>query len=99
MNDKILLVNDLPGYGKVALSAMFPVMSHMGFDVYNLPTAVVSNTLDYGKFHILDTTDHMEKSISVWDEFDVMRKTAYGYVVIHNGEELFVRRSECVELI
>lgn len=68
MNDKILLVNDLPGYGKVALSAMFPVMSHMGFDVYNLPTAVVSNTLDYGKFHILDTTDHMEKSISVWDE-------------------------------
>nr|DAP53384.1 MAG TPA: hypothetical protein [Caudoviricetes sp.] len=28
-----------------------------------------------------------------------MRKTAYGYVVIHNGEELFVRRSECVELI
>lgn len=68
MNDKILLVNDLPGYGKVALSAMFPVMSHMGFDVYNLPTAIVSNTLDYGKFHILDTTEHMEKSIDVWNE-------------------------------
>ncbi|EFA3976654.1 hypothetical protein WL886_26965 [Escherichia coli] len=40
-----------------------------------------------------------ECGISVWDEFDVMRKTAYGYVVIHNGDELFVRRSECVELI
>ena len=38
MEDKILLVNDLPGYGKVALSAMLPVLTHMGFDAYNLPT-------------------------------------------------------------
>ena len=61
MQDKILLINDLPGYGKVALSAMLPVLSHMGFDAYNLPTAIVSNTLDYGQFDILDTTDHMER--------------------------------------
>ena len=30
MSKKILLVNDLAGYGKVALSAMIPVLSHMG---------------------------------------------------------------------
>ena len=68
MQDKILLINDLPGYGKVALSAMLPVLSHMGFDAYNLPTAIVSNTLDYGQFDILDTTDHMERSIKVWNK-------------------------------
>lgn len=68
MKNKILLINNLPGYGKVALSAMFPVLSAMGCDIYNLPTALVSNTLDYGKFEILDTTDYMEKTLKVWEE-------------------------------
>ena len=64
----ILIINDMPGYGKVALAAMLPILSHMGHSVYNLPTALVSNTLDYGKFTILDTTDYMEKAIAVWRE-------------------------------
>jgi pyridoxine kinase len=64
---KILLINDMAGYGKVALSAMIPILSHMKFQVYNLPTAVVSNTLDYGEFEILDTTEYMIKTIQVWE--------------------------------
>ncbi len=66
MSKNILIINDMPGYGKVALSAMLPILSTLGHSVYNLPTALVSNTLDYGKFTILDTTDYMEKSIAVW---------------------------------
>lgn len=64
----ILIINDMPGYGKVALAAMLPILSNMGHSVYNLPTALVSNTLDYGKFTILDTTDYMVKAIQVWQE-------------------------------
>ena len=67
-NKNILIINDMPGYGKVALAAMLPILSHMGHNIYNLPTALVSNTLDYGKFTILDTTDYMKKSIAVWKE-------------------------------
>ena len=82
MEKQILLINDLPGYGKVALSAMIPVLSHMGHHLYNLPTALVSNTLDYGKFEILETTDYMRKTIDVWEElgfcFDA---AAVGFVV------------------
>ena len=37
MKDQILLINDLAGYGKVALSAMLPVMTHAGLNLYNLP--------------------------------------------------------------
>ena len=66
----ILIINDMPGYGKVALAAMLPILSNMGHSVYNLPTALVSNTLDYGKFHILDTTDYMVQAIQVWKELD-----------------------------
>lgn len=68
MSKQLLLINDLAGYDKVALSAMLPVLSYMGHNIYNLPTALVSNTLDYGKFDILDTTDYMTNTISVWKE-------------------------------
>ena len=64
----VLIINDMPGYGKVALAAMLPVLSNLGHSVYNLPTALVSNTLDYGKFTILDTTDYMVKAIEVWKQ-------------------------------
>lgn len=65
---QVLLINDLAGYGKVALSAMIPVLSHMGHHIYNLPTALVSNTLDYGKFRILETTDYIRDTVRVWKE-------------------------------
>ena len=89
MGKKILLINDLAGYGKVALSAMIPVLSHMKYETYNLPTAIVSNTLDYGKFNILDTTEHMKKSLLVWEElgfeFDAI---STGFIVSKEQTEL-----------
>ncbi len=65
---QILLINDMAGYGKVATAAMLPILSYMGLPVYNLPTALVSNTLDYGKFNILDTTDYIQGVFPVWRE-------------------------------
>lgn len=65
---KILLINDMCGYGKVATAAMLPILSYMGNSVYNLPTALVSNTLDYGKFNILETTDYITGVFPVWRE-------------------------------
>ena len=62
----ILIINDMCGYGKVALAAMLPILSNLGHSVYNLPTALVSNTLDYGTFTILDTTEYMVKAIAAW---------------------------------
>lgn len=58
----------MPGVGKIALSAMIPILSAKGIDVASLPTALVSNTLDFGKFDILDTSDYMEKTVDIWHE-------------------------------
>ncbi|MGN0159278.1 MAG: bifunctional hydroxymethylpyrimidine kinase/phosphomethylpyrimidine kinase [Brotaphodocola sp.] len=66
--NRIVLFNDLPGYGKVALAAMVPLLSRMGHFTYHIPTAVLSNTLDYGKFRIQDMTDYMKDTLKVWDE-------------------------------
>lgn len=89
MSKQVLLINDLAGYGKVALSAMIPLMSYMGHQVYNLPTALVSNTLDYGKFDILETTGYMKNTIKVWDElgfcFDAI---STGFIVSEEQAEI-----------
>lgn len=65
---QILLINDMAGYGKVATAAMLPILSYLGHPTYNLPTALVSNTLDYGKFNILDTTDYIKGVFPVWEQ-------------------------------
>ena len=98
MGKNILLINDLPGYGKVALAAMFPILSHMGHSVYNLPTALVSNTLDYGEFEIMDTAGYMEKTAEIWEHlgfsFDCI---ATGFIVYQEQVRLitdFVHRQK-----
>ncbi|MBO4317601.1 MAG: bifunctional hydroxymethylpyrimidine kinase/phosphomethylpyrimidine kinase, partial [Mailhella sp.] len=95
---KILAINDIAGYGKVALSAMIPILSHMGFHVCNLPTAVVSNTLDYGRFRILDTTGYMRDALKVWAElrfsFDAV---STGFIV--SEEQMMLIRDFCEETV
>ena len=39
MQKSVLLINDMAGDGKVALSAMIPLLSHMQCEIFNLPTA------------------------------------------------------------
>ena len=34
----ILIIGDMPGYGKMGLAGMLPILSNMGHSVYNLPT-------------------------------------------------------------
>ena len=63
---RILLINDVVGYSHVGMVAMLPILTHLGHSTYNLPTALVSNTLDYGQFNVLETTDYMRGTIPVW---------------------------------
>jgi pyridoxine kinase len=50
----------------VGMVAMLPILTYQGHSVYNLPTALVSNTLDYGRFNVLETTDYMRGTLPVW---------------------------------
>ncbi len=63
---QILLVNDVVGYSHVGMVAMLPILTYLGHPTYNLPTALVSNTLDYGKFAVMETTSYMRDTIPVW---------------------------------
>jgi pyridoxine kinase len=77
--EKILLIGDLPCYGRMAVNAMMPVLSHMGFDVSVLPTALVSNNFAYGKFDVLDTTQFMKSTLGYWDEL------GFGFDAVYTG--------------
>lgn len=63
---KILLIGDLVGYGDLGMTAMIPILSHKGFSVMNLPTALVSNNFAYREYGITDTTDYMRQTLAVW---------------------------------
>lgn len=65
----ILIINDITGYGRVSTFAMLPIFAHCGFHPYVLPTALVSNTMDYGSAAILDTSSFMKNTIKKWSEF------------------------------
>ncbi len=62
----ILLINDVVGGSHVGMCAMLPILTKMGHSVFNLPTALVSNTLDYGDYEVLETTKYMSGTIEVW---------------------------------
>jgi pyridoxine kinase len=64
----ILLIGDIVGYGNLGMSVMTPILSHMKYEIYRLPSSLVSNNFGYGKFAVLDTTEYMRQSIEVWEE-------------------------------
>ena len=66
---KLLIINDVTGYGRVSTFAMFPILTKYGLHPYVLPTALVSNTMDYGNCEILETTDFMKKTFQMWSKF------------------------------
>lgn len=79
--NQILLINDMCGYGNVATVAMMPILSYMGIATFNLPTAIVSNNLEYGKFNILDTTEYIKGVFPVWKELGFKFKAiATGFI-------------------
>ncbi len=95
-NKQILLINDLAGYGKVALSAMMPIFSNMGFEIFTLPTALVSNTLDYGKFEILDTKDYILNTVNVWEQLGfTFESIALGFIA--SDEEASILADFCAK--
>lgn len=68
---KVCLINDIAGYGRVASTAMIPVLCSQNIMSSILPTAFVSNVLDYGKFHIEDSMEVMAKTMDVWKQLGI----------------------------
>lgn len=71
MEKKVLILTDSVGFGDVALNPIRSILIKMGYSVFSLPTAIVSNTWNRGKCAMLDTTQYMQQSIDVWEEMGI----------------------------
>lgn len=87
---EILIVSDLAGVGKVALSAMIPLLSTPTINLSYLPTAVVSNNFAYGDAIVEPLTDFMAQSIQMW------KKHHFSFDIITTG---FLVNEEQAQLV
>lgn len=87
---KILLIGDIVGYGRVAITPMISILSHMNLQVSTLPTAVISNTFDYGIVEVADMTEYMNNTVDVWKKLNLR------FDVIVTG---FINNAEQVDII
>ena len=67
----ILIISDMCGYGKVSAAVQMPILSYMGYDVFNLPTMLISNTFPYGKYAILECSSYIEEALTKWNELGI----------------------------
>lgn len=73
---EILLVGDFAGVGKVSFSVMTPLLTAKNRTLSYLPTAVVSNSFDYGDAVVYELTDYMAQTLEIWQkhqfQFDLL---------------------------
>lgn len=68
-NEKILIVNDIAGAGKVAGNVVFPILSAASLEPAILPTLLLSTNIDAdGEVSILSTNEVFTNFLDHWDE-------------------------------
>lgn len=92
MMKKIAAIHDLSGYGRASLTVAIPILSHMGFQVCPLPTAILSAHSEYKNFRSLDLTDFMEEFIMHWKELGLSFDAIYsGYLASERQMDIVSR--------
>lgn len=78
---KVAAIHDLSGYGRASLTVVIPILSHMGYQVCPLPTAIMSAHSEYKDFRSFDLTDQMQGIIDHWKELHLSFDALYsGYL-------------------
>ena len=68
MTKELLLIGDFAGVGKVSFSVMTPILTKQHRTLNYLPTAVVSNSFDYGDAVVQELTEFMKNSVNMWQK-------------------------------
>ncbi|TCD46181.1 pyridoxamine kinase [Streptococcus sp. X16XC17] len=72
MAKRIIVANDLPGIGKVALAASLPILSACQIETAILPTVLLSShTGGFSQPHIVDQTELMAPFLGQWQSLEL----------------------------
>lgn len=81
MNKKVLLINDLSGYGKCSINSQIPIISIFGDIASCCLTSYLSNNTSFEEKYKVDLNDNMTKVFDVWNRLNVKFDAALtGYV-------------------
>lgn len=95
MSKQVLILSDFVGYGNVAMMTMRSVLTRMGFGVFCLPTAILSNTLNYGSAAALNPGDYLDRSLQTWDALGIRFDAVFvGYLANAAQAEWAAERCE-----
>lgn len=70
LKDKVLIINDIAGVGKVASNIVFPMLNAGGIDATILPTLLLSSNTEASKIITHSTQEIFNEYINVWQELD-----------------------------
>lgn len=68
---KLVVINDIAGYGRCAASMALPVISVLGVQACLVPTAVFSNHTGYPTWHFDDYTAQMPLYLDAWKKLSL----------------------------
>ncbi len=95
-NEKhILILSDFVGYGNVAMATSRGVLTKMGHRVYCLPTALISNTWNFGPCAQLDTTGYLKEALNTWQQLGFpLDGVLLGYIAGPEQAEFLLRQCD-----
>lgn len=64
----VLSIQDMSAIGRCSLTVALPILSALGCQCVPLPTAVLSNHLEYPKFTLVDFTEHLSPFMDTWED-------------------------------
>lgn len=95
MEKHILILSDFVGYGNVAMATSRAVLTKLGCTVLCLPTALISNTWNFGTCAVLDTTEYIRQSLEIWETLSFrLDAVLIGYVADATQAEFLARQCE-----
>ena len=65
---KVLAIHDMSCVGKAALTVILPILAACGVEAVPLPTAILSNHLDFPHVEKFDFTSYMHAFMNVWSQ-------------------------------
>lgn len=83
---RIIVINDISGFGKCALGISLPVISACGVEALPVPTAVLSSNMKFKGYRLIDLGNELAANLSHLAELNVAADAMYTGFMTNAGE-------------
>lgn len=89
---KILVLNDFVSYGKISGIQIDKILSFKNYEVFFLPTALISNMFSLKKTEELDTSDYIRRTLLLWNDIGIQFDAIFiGFVLDKEQKDIIIK--------